>query len=200
MIHIFRESKKSKRVLVLFHGTGGDEHDLIPLCEDIDSDASILSLRGNVSENGMLRFFVRFSNGKFDQESIKNEANQIFTFISDFLLRNKRNASDLVFVGFSNGANMIVALMLLYPKLVRCALVLHGLQPIEPAPSVDLNGASVFVSVGLGDQMIEPSKTMALISLLRAKGANVTVHKDDSGHTINEGESDAVREFLSNNN
>ncbi len=202
MIHIFRESpsKKSKRILILFHGSGGDEHDLLPLCADIDPDAAILSLRGNVSENGMLRFFRRFSTGKFDQENIISEAGGIYRFLSDFIAMHDRVPSDLLFVGFSNGANMIVALLFLYPSLVRHALILHGLLPLDdahiPAPAVDLSGSSLFVSLGLGDQMIAPAATLSLISVLRSHGAAVTIYKDDAGHTVTEGELDAARKFL----
>lgn len=196
MIHIYRESKKSKRILVLFHGTGGDEHDMIPLACEIDPSASILSLRGNVSEEGMLRFFERLSSTKFNQESIKLEAQGIYTFLMDFIKIHGRSVTDLVFVGFSNGANMIVALLFLYPKLVRYALILHGLQPLERLPHVSLGDSRVFVSLGDADRMITPAQTLSLVSALRSKGVDVTVYRDSEGHTISSAELVAASEFL----
>jgi phospholipase/carboxylesterase len=196
MIHIFRESTTSHRILVLLHGTGADELDLIPLATNLDPDASVLSLRGNVSENGMLRFFKRISPNVFDQKSILLEAQGINTFITDMVHMHNSTVDNLVFVGFSNGANMIAAMLHLYPETVKNAMILHGLQPLEAVPKIDLSNAKVFVSTGTNDKMIESSASLSLVSTLRARSADVTVFKNDSAHTIQNDEIAAAKEFL----
>ncbi|HEX9804960.1 MAG TPA: VOC family protein, partial [Candidatus Dojkabacteria bacterium] len=125
LFKFFEINNKSEKTIVLLHGTGGDEYDLLSLFdEELFRNSNIISLRGNVIESGMYRFFRRFKFGEFDQENIKEEARKIKEFIEIYKKINPK-VSEIIFAGFSNGANMILNVMILYPDLVKKAALLH---------------------------------------------------------------------------
>ena len=192
--YLYQDNSAAK-TLVLLHGTGGDEHDLLSLSKHLDLDVNILSLRGNVKENGMNRFFKRLSPGVFDEESIRHEAEKLRMFISTYLDVHSMDSSDLLYLGYSNGANMIVSLALLHPHMVTTAALMHPMLPLETEKS-DLHHATLAVTYGTNDQMILPTETQALTALLRDSGAEVSVFSHTGGHEITQTEIEFVSNFF----
>lgn len=184
--YLYQDNGATK-TLVLLHGTGGDEHDLLPLSKKLDLDVNILSLRGNVSENGMNRFFKRLSFGVFDEDNIRQEAEKLRMFISTYLDVHSMDSSDLLFLGYSNGANMIVSLALLHPQTVTTAALMHPMLPLQIEKS-DLNQATFAVTYGKKDRMISPTETQTLITVLREKGGEVSVFSHSGGHEVTQDE------------
>ncbi|MFT4312207.1 MAG: alpha/beta hydrolase [Candidatus Woesearchaeota archaeon] len=178
----------SKTLLVLFHGTGGDEHDLVPLAKQIDPQASILSLRGEVSENGMNRFFKRTSFGVFDLENVKEEAKKIHTFLQEKTKEYER----IIYIGYSNGANMIGAMMQLFGNTIPYAILLHPMQVLPDSKPIQ---SSVCITYGTQDTMITPEQTKKFIEFLEQQGAAVTTLSFAHGHQISVQEIDSVKRW-----
>lgn len=186
----------SERTLLLLHGTGGDEHDLIPIGRRLDSKAALLSPRGKVLENGMPRFFRRLAEGIFDLEDLTKRTHELADFVTAAAQHYKRDADKIVAVGYSNGANIAASVLLLRPALLRRAILFRALVPIVPDPLPHLSAASVFISAGNQDSIIEPSETEKLASLLRECEADVTIHFVDSGHGLTASDFEAAHLWL----
>lgn len=189
------QDKSAAKTLVLLHGTGGDEHDLLSLSKQLNLDANILSLRGNVKENGMNRFFKRLSFGVFDEDNIRQEAEKLRMFISAYLDLHSMDSSDLLYLGYSNGANMIVSLSLLHPHMVTTAALMHPMLTLKTEKS-NLHHATFTVTYGKNDQMILPTQTQAVITILRDSGAEVKVFSHTGGHEITQDEIEFVSNFF----
>lgn len=183
MIHVFKEGT-SRETFVVFHGTGGDEHDLIPVAQMVSPDANILSLRGSVSEQGMLRFFKRLSEGVFDQADIRLQAREIVAFIREAVSEHHLDPEHLTALGYSNGANIIAAILLLHGSVFREAILLHPMVPLDEIPDTDLTGARVFIGAGENDPIVAPDNTRRLEAVLREKGADIRSSWYRNGHTL----------------
>jgi phospholipase/carboxylesterase len=170
--------------LLLLHGTGGDEHDLLPLRELLSPGAAVLSPRGLVLENGMPRFFRRLSEGVFDEEDLVFRADELAAFVRAASDHHRLAARSLVAVGFSNGANMASAMLLRHPDLLRGALLMAAMVPYSSPPDADLAGLPVIVSNGTRDPLISNEETMRLEQQLRERGAEVTDLPHPGGHRI----------------
>ncbi|MDO3411805.1 alpha/beta hydrolase [Saccharibacillus sp. CPCC 101409] len=193
MRHIFKKgSEESLPVLVLFHGTGGTEHDLIPLAETIAPGASILSLRGNVSENGMSRFFRRLAEGVFDEEDLVFRTNEIWDFLTRAASEYDFDPANLVALGYSNGANIAASLIFHDGGVFRGALLHHPMVPIRGLELPDLSAVNVFVGAGRNDGMVPSSNTEELIGLLESAGASVAASWEHAGHQLTRSEADAA--------
>ncbi len=194
-IHHFVPGQPGKPPLLLLHGTGGSETDLIALAQEIAPGSAFLSPRGKVLEEGMSRFFRRLSPGVFDEKDIRERAAELAAFV-----RSAAQAHDLphkfVAVGYSNGATMAAALLLLESRLLRGAILLRPALPLAPDPLPDLSGLPVFVAGGESDTVIDPSQTKKLIALLREAGADVTEHWEQSGHGLKQADNDAAAAWL----
>src|SRR5438270_8982163 len=131
-IHHFIPAQETppRRVLLLLHGTGGNEKDMIPLGRDLDPSAALLSLRGNVSENGMPRFFRRLAEGIFDEEDVIRRANELADFIGAAAASCNFKIEDLIAVGYSNGANIAAAILLLRPEVLTRAILFRAMVPL----------------------------------------------------------------------
>ena len=186
--HYYEQFSGQKKVIVLLHGTGGDEHDLLPLVSPFSEDFAVLSLRGNVEENGMSRFFKRTSFGVFDEENIKEEAKKLKSFVNTWAKVHEINLEDVNFVGFSNGANMILALSFLYPTDVFHAALLHPMVPLKPAQKIELNHAHFFVSWSPLDQMISEEQSQEVLQTLRNCNAKITESHTQGGHGLTQEE------------
>ncbi|SFH92765.1 alpha/beta hydrolase [Pisciglobus halotolerans] len=116
MIHLFKEGNPTKPVFLLLHGTGGNEYDLLPVAEFIDPEASILSVRGNILENGMPRFFKRLAEGVFDEEDLIKETKQLYDFINQAAEKYHFDRKKVIALGYSNGANIAASLLFLYEQ------------------------------------------------------------------------------------
>lgn len=178
--------------LLLLHGTGGNEDDLIALGRRLHPDAALLSPRGQVEERGALRFFRRIREGVFDLEDLAMRTDDLAKFIEDAAEVYELDAGGIVAVGFSNGANIAGSLLLRRPELLRAAVLLSPMVPFEPDPLPHLQGKPVFIGAGRADSMVPARETERLADLLRRAGADVTIHWDAGGHAITPAEIEAA--------
>lgn len=188
-------NKNSDQELWLLHGTGADEFDLIPLAERFSAEHTLVSLRGNIQENGMNRFFARKSMGVFDQESIDLETGKLRRFIQSWRGEDDVVSQNQIFLGYSNGANMILATLFKYPDLVDQAILLHPMMPFE-VDNLDLKDKRFMVSYGLRDQMITAEQSRKVISVLEQAGAEVSIVEHSGGHELRPGEVEGIVRFI----
>jgi phospholipase/carboxylesterase len=171
--------------LLLLHGTGGNEQDLLPLRDLLSPAAAVLSVRGTVLENGMPRFFRRVSEGVFDEDDLRRRADDLAEFVLTASAAYRIEQRSLVAVGFSNGANIASALLLQRPGLLAGAVLLAAMVPFAEPPVADLAGTLVIISNGDRDPLIEAGVTQQLAGLLRERGAQVVELRHPGGHQIN---------------
>jgi predicted esterase len=182
--------------LLLLHGTGGDEEDLIPLGRALLPGAGILSPRGKVLERGAPRFFRRIAEGVFDQEDLARRTEELAQFIEAAANTYRLDRDGIVAVGFSNGANIAASLLLRRPGLLRGAVLLSPMVPFEPDGSPALTGTSVFIGAGRADPIVPAAQAERLAALLRESGAAVTLHWEPGGHAVTDGEIEAARQWI----
>src|ERR1051325_2886810 len=186
----------SKPVLLLLHGTGGDENNLLSLGRTLSPGSALLSPRGQVNEGGALRFFRGIREGVFDQEDLSRRTIELAEFIAAAAKRYRFQTDDVVAVGFSNGANIAGSLLLRRPGLVKRAALLSPMIPFEPETKPDLRGTSVFIGAGRMDAMVPIEQSERLAALLRECGAEVAIHWDVGGHVITPGEVKAAQRWI----
>jgi phospholipase/carboxylesterase len=187
---------KSKRTLLLLHGTGGNERDLIPLGHDLDPDASLLSPRGKVLESGMPRFFRRLAEGVFDLEDLKKRTHELADFVVAAAQRYEFDMKKIVAVGYSNGANIAASLLLLRAEILSAAILFRAMVPLTPEVQPNLSPVRVWIGAGAFDPIVPSSEAKQLAELLRAAGADVTVRFLQSGHELTPNDVDLAREWL----
>jgi predicted esterase len=175
---------RTGRVLLLLHGTGGNENDMIPIGRDLDSTAALLSLRGNVLENGMPRFFRRLAEGVFDEADVIRRANELADFLAKAAEQYEFDLKRLTAVGYSNGANVAAAVLLLRPGAITSAVLLRAMVPLTPAAAPNLNGSRVLICSGKCDPIIPLDNAERLVLMLREAGCDVTHRLEDSGHQL----------------
>src|SRR4051794_13959879 len=152
MKHIFQKGKDpSKPTLLLLHGTGGNELDLLPLAGKIDEEASFLSVRGNVLENGMPRFFRRLAEGIFDEEDLIFRTKELYEFLEDAAKKYEFDRNNVITIGYSNGANIAASLLFHYQDALKGAILHHPMVPLRGISLPDLSGTSVFIGAGTND-------------------------------------------------
>jgi predicted esterase len=196
-IHRFVPGTRAGAVpLLLLHGTGGNEDDLLSLGRALAPDAPLLSPRGQVLENGMPRFFRRFAEGVFDVEDIRVRAGQLARFVEE--ARAAYNLGDVapLVVGFSNGANIGAALLLLHPRSLSGALLLRPMVPLVPDPLPQLHGIRVLIAAGRRDPIVTPEQSQALGDLLVQAGADVSIHWSEGGHNLTPGDLEAGKRWM----
>ena len=188
---------KSPRTLLLLHGTGGDENDLVDLGRALDPDAALLSPRGKVLENGAPRFFRRLAEGVFDEEDVVARAHELAQFVADAAKRYKIDIDHLVAVGYSNGANIAAAMMLLGVAKFSEAILLRAMVPLSKLEHLpDLSHARVLVLAGEFDPIARVTIAKELVELFRKAGANATLQLQSSGHELTAGDVEAARDWL----
>ena len=170
--------------LLLLHGTGGDEHDLLPLRDHISPGAAALTVRGTVLENGMPRFFRRLREGVFDEDDLRRRADDLAAFVRTASAAYGIAEGALVAVGFSNGANIASALLLQQPRLLAAAVLLSAMLPFADPPAADLTGRVVVIANGERDPMIPHTMTAQLAGQFRERGAEVVELPHPGGHQI----------------
>jgi phospholipase/carboxylesterase len=196
-VHRFIPAEEDDRTtLLLLHGTGGDENDLIPIGRMLDERAALLSPRGKVLENGAPRFFRRLAAGVFDQEDLVRRTHELAGFVEAAASGYDLDEGRVFAVGFSNGANVAASLLLLHPGLLAGAVLLRAMVPFEPEITPDLSGTPVYLAAGRSDQMVPPEDTERLAGLLREAGAEVTLDWQPGGHGIGPEEIEAARSWL----
>jgi glyoxalase family protein len=183
--------------LLLLHGTGGDEEDLIPVGRELLPGAGMLSPRGKVLERGAPRFFRRIAEGVFDQEDLSRRTEELASFIEAAAATYQLEKDGIVAVGFSNGANIAASLLLRRPGLLRGAVLFSPMVPFEPEALPRLDGTSVFIGAGRSDSIATPQQAERLAEMLRECGADVTVHWEPGGHALTRAEMAAAHEWIS---
>jgi predicted esterase len=183
-VHRFLPGAPDRPVLLLLHGTGGDENDLLQLGEALVPGAPRLSPRGKVLENGMPRFFRRLAEGVFDLDDLRARTGELADFVAAALAEYRLEGRRPVAVGFSNGANIAAALLLLRPETLGGALLIRPMVPLVPERPPDLGGIPVQINAGQADPLVPPPQSEALARLLRAAGADVRLEFIPSGHAL----------------
>lgn len=183
-------------VLLLLHGTGGSEDDMLPLGASLLAGAALLSPRGQVLENGAPRFFRRLAEGVFDIEDLKARTHQLADFVQSAASAYGFDASRVVAVGYSNGANIAASALLLRPQVLARAILLRPMVPLVPEPLPQLPGTPVFIGAGKRDSLVAPQESERLAALLRRVGAGVELRWADAGHNITSEELDAARSWM----
>ena len=168
--------------LLLLHGTGGDENDLVPLGQELLPGAALLSPRGKVMEHGMPRFFRRLAEGVFDLEDLKVRTRELAAFIAD--ARKAYGLPAPIAVGYSNGANIAASLLLSQPDALAGAILFRAMLPFEPAPLPDLAGKPILLLSGSSDQMIPAASTQRLVEVLQTTGADLDYKALPTGHGL----------------
>ena len=187
---------KNERTLLLLHGTGGNEADLLPLGFGIDPDASLLSPRGKVLENGAPRFFTRLAEGLFDEQDVVARANELAEFVSSAAQKHHFNLKTLIAVGYSNGANIASAMMLLGALKARGAILFRPMVPLSRPPQHSLDDCDVLISGGRLDPIATPDQVNALANLLRERKAEVELRMQESGHELTDQDVETARDWL----
>src|SRR5437879_4868471 len=193
------EAAKGKTVfttLLLLHGTGGNEEDMIPLGQQIAPEVAILSPRGKVLENGMPRFFRRLAEGFFDEEDLKRRTHELADFVGAAAQHYEFAADKIVAVGYSNGANIAASLLLLRPETLRTAILFRAMVPLVPEKLPDLSSARVWIGAGNQDPIIPTSETQRLVELLRRARAEVTIRFVNAGHGLTNAEVETASLWL----
>jgi phospholipase/carboxylesterase len=188
---------ESGPTLLLLHGTGGNEEDLIPLAQELAPGAAVLSPRGKVSEYGAPRFFRRLAEGVFDHEDLLFRTHELAEFVEAASEAYGLDPSKVVAVGYSNGANVAASMILLHPGLLRAAVLFRAMVPFEPDVTPDLSGMPVFLAAGRMDRMIPPDNTQRLADILDEAGADVDLRWRDTGHPLTYEEVGEAKEWLS---
>jgi phospholipase/carboxylesterase len=171
--------------LLLLHGTGGNEEDLIPLAYELDQKAAILSPRGKVLENGVApRFFRRLAEGVFDIQDLKFRTNELADFVKNASKAYGFDLQHVIAVGYSNGANIASSILLLRPEILSAAILFRAMIPLIPEALPDLTNKHIFMSSGAYDPIVPKQETERLFSLFKKAGANVSLNWQSSGHEL----------------
>lgn len=197
LAHVFSPGTAEGRPpLLMLHGTGDDEHGLLPLAATLSPDAAVLSPRGMVLEGTHARYFRRLAEGLFDEDDLRARADELAAFITGASAQYGLAPGSLVAVGFSNGANMAAALLLTHPEVLAGALLIASVPPFTSVPGVDLSGRRVLISNGENDEMAPLERTDMLAHQLRERGADVELLTHPSGHEIVETHLPAMSAFV----
>ncbi|MCC7055031.1 MAG: alpha/beta hydrolase [Gemmatimonadaceae bacterium] len=184
------------RTILLLHGTGGDERDLLQLGGMVAPGARLLGVRGQVLEGGMPRFFRRLSEGVFDEADVTRRAADLAAYVPVAAAHYGFDARGVVALGFSNGANIAAAMLLLHPGALAAAALLRSMVPLEPAVLPALAGTPVLLAEGRFDPIIPPANAERLAAMLQASGAAVTLHWEPAAHGLTQADVVVTRDWL----
>ncbi len=185
----YAETKGEGPLVFTFHGTGGNEQQFHGFARDLLPGAHVISPRGDVSEHGALRFFRRTGEGVYDMQDLAQRRDAMAAFMAGF-------GSGATALGYSNGANILAAVLLEQPQIVDCAVLLHPLIPWSPAPQPGLGGKRILITAGEHDPICPAAQTQAFADYLTAQGADVSLHWHPGGHEIAATEVEAITAFL----
>lgn len=193
--YIYREERGAKGapLLFLFHGTGGDENNLVRLGQQLLPHAHIVSPRGDVTEGGALRFFRRTGEGTYDMADLAYRVGRMTGFVS--AVKAEYDVPKAVALGYSNGANIIAAMQFADPSVFDEAVLMHPLIPFAPAKA-DFTGKRVLITAGRQDPICPPEMTELLAAYYRDNGAALDIFWHGGGHEIGTGEINAIAKFL----
>jgi phospholipase/carboxylesterase len=188
--------KGTELTLLLLHGTGGTEDDLIPLGKELAPNASILSVRGKVLENGMPRFFRRLEEGVFDIEDLKIRTDELAEFIVKSSSVYTFDPHKVIAVGYSNGANIGASLLLRHPEVLAGAILFRAMVPFIPAALPDLSEKSIILLEGMYDPIVSRSQAENLLEIFTNTQSSITLKWQDSGHNLTQEDIDAAKKWL----
>lgn len=195
-IHVY-EPGSGGSTLLLLHGTGGDENDLLPLGRQLAPGANLLSPRGKISENGMPRFFRRVAPGQLDIPDLRTRTDELAGFIRAAADEYRFDPAGTTALGLSNGANIAVSLLMMHPGLLAGACLLRPMYPYPAPEGLDLSGTRILVASGGQDPMVAPGEPGELAAALEAAGADVEFRQDPAaGHGLTQGDLEAARTWL----
>lgn len=189
MKHIFNNGRVSCRpTLLLLHGTGGDEQNLLPVASIIDDTAAVLSVRGNVSESGMPRFFRHRAEGVFDEEDLIFRTQELHDFLDDAANQYGFDRDNMIAIGYSNGANIAASLLYHHQNTLAGAVLFHPMVPRRGMTLPDLTDIPVFIGAGTHDPIRKPEETEELAAQLEGTGANTETHWESTSHQLTRNE------------
>lgn len=183
--HVFQKGTSSRTILVM-HGTGGDEHNILPLAKALDPDASVLSPRGMHLEGGMNRYFERYPDGTFNEQSIEQAVRELAEFVAAAIQEYEIDASNIFATGFSNGANTAAAIMVRHPELLLGAALFGSTIPFAHVDRVDLTGKRIWLANGDQDSYAPVEISQRWVEQLGEFGAEVTWLRHLGGHQISQ--------------
>jgi len=183
-IHRFVPGEESADTLLVLHGTGGTENDLVGIGQAIAPGAAILSPRGNVLENGAPRFFKRIAEGVFDPKEVRSRAEELAKFIRAAVITYRLDPQRIFALGYSNGANVASTVMLVEPGVIQGSILFRPMVVYEPTEKTDLTGSSVFISAGRMDAIVPADSVEKLVDIFRSANADVTLKWQISGHNL----------------
>jgi phospholipase/carboxylesterase len=185
--YIYQSSGNANaNTILLLHGTGGDENDLLSLAEHFGGDNNVLSLRGNVSEGGMPRFFRRLGMGIFDEKDVEFRTHEMVAFIKEIATKEGFDANKIIALGYSNGANIAGSTLLLYPNFLAGAILYRPMQPFKNVvfDVENTNSTPVFMSSGIADPTVKASDTANYVDLLKKSGFDVANYNLQTSHGL----------------
>jgi phospholipase/carboxylesterase len=189
--------KAAKVTLLLLHGTGGNEDDLLPLGRELDPNAALLSPRGKILEGGRIpRFFRRVAEGVFDIDDLKFRTHELADFVETASRVYGFDARKVIAVGYSNGANIAASILLLRPQTLSGAILFRAMMPLVPEMIPDLSYKRIFMSSGLKDPIATKQEAERLSNLLKKAGANVVLQWQNSGHELTQYDIQAAKQWL----
>ncbi|NLC94470.1 MAG: alpha/beta hydrolase [Bacilli bacterium] len=194
MIHIFKKGINDNTLLLL-HGTGGDEHDLLDVGNIIDPNANILSVRGNVKEAEMNRFFRRLSPGVFDLEDLDVRTRELYDFINEASRKYGFNRKKVIAIGYSNGANIAASMLFTIENALLGAILLRPMVPRKDKELVTNSNTSIFIAAGLYDNICPPEETNELVSYLKVKNKEVRLEWIKANHRLTYDELLLIKEW-----
>lgn len=184
-----------RATLLLLHGTGGNEDDLLDIGRYILPGAALLSPRGRVLENGMPRFFRRISEGVFDLDDLKLQTELLSNFVREASRKYEFAAGHIIAVGYSNGANIASSLLLTHPASLAGAILFRPMVPFVPDPPAILNGKPVLLSAGRWDPMADARHITRLSGIFKDAEARVSIHWHEGGHELGNDDFEAARDW-----
>lgn len=185
----------NSNLLIMLHGTGGDEKSLIEVAKYIDQNASVLGIKGNVSENGINRFFRRFRPGVFDIDNLIEETKNLYGFISEFIKENGFTEDNIVIIGYSNGANILGSMLYHYGKISNGAVLMHPMIPIKKFPVANQNEGKILITSGINDPLVSNSETNELVNILSQAGGEVIHLSFSEGHSLSLTELNEIKKW-----
>jgi phospholipase/carboxylesterase len=201
LTYIYQPAPNAVRTLLLLHGTGGDERDLLPLAARFGSGFNVLSVRGNVQEGGMPRFFRRLGMGVFDEADVVFRTHELADFLAKAAAKEGFDAAQLIAVGYSNGANIAGGLLMLYPGLLAGAVLWRPMQPlVQDVPAVVApRPVPVYFAAGQQDLTVRPAATEAYATLLTNAGYDLTRRDAPAGHNLTQADLDGAIAWMAKN-
>jgi phospholipase/carboxylesterase/glyoxalase family protein len=197
--HRFEAGTPTAPTLHLLHGTGGDENDLLGVGRSVGPKANLLSPRGKVLENGAPRFFRRFAEGIFDEEDIKHRARELSEFVIEAAGHYRFDPKRVIALGYSNGANIAGAMLMIHPDVLAGAILLRPMVPLVPDQTPRLNDKPILIEAGTMDPMGSVSEIERLVQIFGKGGAELTIKQHHGGHGMTHDDLTEAQKWLAEN-